>query len=82
MDLCGWSNSFDNDNFERCAALAIWHGNIEEAVDTINRSSSYIRHLAESGTQHNSDRPRLLLSLKYAEALDLLRYVLVLHVLL
>jgi hypothetical protein len=77
LEICGWSlndsNSFDEDNFERSAALAVWHGNIGEAVDIINRSSAYIRHLAESHMQKDSNRPLPLLTLNYAEALDLLR---------
>lgn len=73
MDVCGWSNSFDDDNFERSAALAVWHGNIEQAVDIINRSSAFIRHVVESGVHDECDRPLPLMTTKYAEALDLLR---------
>lgn len=76
MEVCGWSSQyskFDDENFERSAALAVWHGNIEEAVAIINRSTAYIRHLVESGMLKDSNRPPSLLTLNYAEALDLLR---------
>ena len=73
--MCGWTaqQTADDNNFERSAALAVWHGNIEDAVDIINRGSAFIRHLIESGSQKDSNRPSSVLTLKYAEALDLLR---------
>ena len=77
MEVCGWSvkNSISEDNnFERNAALAVWHGNIEEAVDILSRGSAFIRQLAEAGTAtQDVNRPPYLLTLNYAEALDLLR---------
>ena len=79
---CGWAGKFDLENvlgecedlgeYERSAALAIWHGNIGAAVEALERGSSYIRGqidgVSQSAESKKTDRR---FSARYAETLDL-----------
>jgi hypothetical protein len=76
LEACGWSNKNADDlNFERNAALAVWHGNIQDAVETLSDGSAYIRRVIQSDIGNDISRPPSSLTSKYSEALDLLRYV-------
>ncbi|KAL3910619.1 MAG: hypothetical protein SGARI_002033 [Bacillariaceae sp.] len=76
LTACGWAGKFDLSivmaecealgEFERSAALALWHENIGEAVVALQRGSQAVRlQLKESHT-------RSPFALQYAESLDLI----------
>eukprot|EP00980_Cylindrotheca_fusiformis_P020253 scaffold7328_cov145-Cylindrotheca_fusiformis.AAC.1 len=70
---CGWAGKFSLANvlgeceelgeYERSAALAVWHGDIGAAVKTLQRASEIVRHEAEGEGA---------VFLHYAETLDLI----------
>lgn len=77
LTSCGWAGSFNLDNvmvecedvgeFERSAALAVWHGDIGAAVEALQRGAETIqRQLADS-----EQRANLSQNTKYAETLEL-----------
>ena len=80
MTACGWAGKFDLTNvlaecealgeYERSAAVAVWHGDIGAAVETLQRASERIRLLPE-GQREGSD-PSVFVSPDYAETLDLI----------
>jgi hypothetical protein len=53
--------------YERSAALAVWHGDIEAGVDALQRGADYIRRQVEERNFTGDSR----VSLKYAETLEL-----------
>jgi WD repeat-containing protein mio len=71
---CGWAGMFDlssvmadcesQGEFERSAALAVWHGNIGAAVDALGRGAAV----------HATMERNLNLSIKYAETLELVSF--------
>lgn len=78
MTSCGWVGNFDLPNilgeceslgeYERSAALAVWHGDVGAAVDSLQRASDTIRRKGDvTAISGNGDEK----SLSYAETLDL-----------
>jgi hypothetical protein len=78
LTSCGWAGKFGLDvvlaecealgEYERSAALAVWHGDISAAVEALQRASGVVRdHLAGKKTADFS-----LASFQYAETLDLI----------
>jgi WD repeat-containing protein mio len=71
---CGWAGMFDlgsvmadcesQGEFERSAALAVWHGDIGAAVDALERGAAV----------HATTERNLNLSIKYAETLELVSF--------
>ncbi|GAX19300.1 hypothetical protein FisN_4Lh123 [Fistulifera solaris] len=71
LDNCGWAGKYDLFNvlgqceamqaYERAAALAIWHGDLGAAVDTLQRGAQVLRDSADSCEKNSA----------YAELLDL-----------
>ena len=74
---CGWVGKFDlstileeceaNGEFERAAALAVWHGDIGAAVNALQQASIVIRQQQDSA----NDNRTAVQSGSYAETLDL-----------
>jgi hypothetical protein len=73
---CGWAGKFDLDivmaecetlgEFERSAALAVWHENVGDAVEALQRGAQEARH--QLGKESNPSKS----TLQYAETLDLI----------
>jgi WD repeat-containing protein mio len=77
LAVCGWAAKADLaslmaecealGDYERSAALAVWHGDIGAAVEALQRGADFIRsHFLDGRTQRD---PRQ--SLQYAETLEL-----------
>lgn len=73
---CGWTGRLIalNDvmadcealgEFERSAALAVWHGDIGAAVEALQRGADVVRYQVASGTEYHNISPQ------YAETLQL-----------
>ena len=78
LTSCGWAGKFGLDivlaecealgEYERSAALAVWHGDIGAAVEALQRASEAVRnHLAGKKTLDSS-----FATSEYAETLDLI----------
>ena len=78
LTSCGWAGKFGLDivlaecealgEYERSAALAVWHGDISAAVEALQRASGVVRdHLTGKKTTYFSSA-----SVQYAETLDLI----------
>jgi WD repeat-containing protein mio len=81
LTACGWAGKFDLVNvlaecealgeYERSAAVAVWHGDIGAAVETLQRASDGIR--LRLGEQDGTAMASLsLVTAQYAETLDLI----------
>lgn len=78
LTSCGWAGSFNLSSvlteceilgdFERSAALAVWHGNIGAAVEALQHASEYVRNRI---TQQETGSRGYDVSPQYAETLDL-----------
>jgi hypothetical protein len=79
LTSCGWAGKFDLINvlaecealgeYERSAALAVWHGDIGAAVEALQRASGFVRLILgekKTGSAFSHATPR------YAETLDLI----------
>lgn len=76
LTACGWAGKFDLTNvmaecealgeFERSAALAVWHGDIRAAVEALQRASEEIR-----AAVRERKNPLAGAAQQYAETLDL-----------
>jgi len=73
LAACGWSGRYDLSNimgeceeleeFERSAALAVWHGDIGAAVSALQRGASSIRsHTAKTGYAETLDQVALCIA--------------------
>lgn len=85
LTFCGWAGKFDLLNvlaeceslgeYERSAALAVWHGDIGSAVQALQRASKFAR-LQQQSLSGNSDSSASggppTEALQYAGSLDLL----------
>ena len=81
LTACGWAGKFDLINvlaecealgeYERSAAVAVWHGDIGAAVETLQRASEGIR-LRAADHRERSDSFSDFSTPEYAETLDLI----------
>lgn len=79
LTSCGWAGKFDLSNilaecealgeYERSAALAVWHGDIGAAVQALQRASEIVR-LDVKADENKSNQ--VLRNPRYAETLDLI----------
>lgn len=77
LTSCGWAGKFnlinvlgeceDLGEFERSAALAIWHGDIGAAVEAYERGAAFIRRRLSDGRRKKDH----IFSQQYAETLEL-----------
>ncbi len=81
LTACGWKGRFNLKDiliecenmgqFERSAALAVWDGDLSEAVAALQRGADHIRTLAQEG-KVDCSRPARLSTSQYAETMQLI----------
>ena len=73
LTACGWNekeNLSHSESFERSAALACWHGDLGEAVATLQKGAAFIRVNIENESKVGSISNGLYTT-QYAETLEL-----------